>query len=410
MEFRYYDAERDREAAHRIWREAGWLEEKDDEKAMDLIIGACRSLVADLNGEAESFAATCDGMLKYQDEDLPLSCITGVATSHVARQMGFASQLTAAAMAADVADGALVAALGMFDQGYYNRLGFGAYGYDHTVSFDPTLLKVSRRPRPPRRLTPDDAGLVHASRLARSRTHGACNLLPPEATEAEMIWGKKQFGLGYCDGPDGELTHHVWGELKGGEYGPFQVKWLTYRNMEQFLELMALLKNLGEQIRLVRLCEPAGIQLQDLIHRPIRHRDTTRGSKYESTISAGAWYQARICDLAGCLEHTHLRGDTCRFNLELSDPIEEMLPEDAPWHGIAGEYIITLGPSSGAEQNRDPALPSLKASVGAFTRLWLGIRPATGLGVTDDLAGPVPLFEKLDAILRLPDPRLDWDF
>ena len=36
---------------------------------------------------------------------------------------------------------------------------------------------------------------------------------------------------------------------------------------------------------------------------------------------------------------------------------------------------------------RDETLPTLTCSVGAFTRLWLGVRPATGLAVTCRLAG-----------------------
>ncbi len=42
--------------------------------------------------------------------------------------------------------------------------------------------------------------------------------------------------------------------------------------------------------------------------------------------------------------------------------------------------------------------------------MWLGVRPATGLAVTDNLAGPHELLERLDAVLRLPDPKPDWDF
>ena len=72
--------------------------------------------------------------------------------------------------------------------------------------------------------------------------------------------------------------------------------------------------------------------------------------------------------------------------------------------------MVTLGPASGAEPGLDPALPTLTASVGAFTRMWLGVRPASGLAVTDDLAGPPELLEALDWALRLPQPKPDWDF
>ncbi len=56
----------------------------------------------------------------------------------------------------------------------------------------------------------------------------------------------------------------------------------------------------------------------------------------------------------------------------------------------------------------DDGLPVLDASVGAFTRLWMGVRPATGLALTDDLAGPPALLDALDEAFRLPTPRAGW--
>ena len=97
-------------------------------------------------------------------------------------------------------------------------------------------------------------------------------------------------------------------------------------------------------------------------------------------------------------------------NLELSDPIERYLDENAAWRGVAGEYVVTLGPETSAEPGADVALPTLSASVGAFTRMWMGVRPASGLAVTDHLVGSPDLLAALDQTLRLPPPRLDWDF
>jgi hypothetical protein len=173
---------------------------------------------------------------------------------------------------------------------------------------------------------------------------------------------------------------------------------------------MALLKNLGDQVRSVEMREPGNIQLQDLIVQPFRHGQLTEKSKYENRNRAIAYWQLRICDLAGCLAQTHLPGDEVRFNLKLNDPIEKHLAEAAPWRGISGDYVVTLGPSSGAELGADSALPTLTASVGAFTRMWMGVRPATGLSATDNLSGPPDLLDDLDQILRLPEPKLDWDF
>lgn len=411
IEFRTYDSERDRKATHRIWREVGWLKEgKEQEEAMDLFVQSGRALVAEVRGEAESLAMSLPGTLRYLDEELPFTGVSGVTTSRVARKQGLAGRLTAQLIAQEVAAGALVAGLGMFEQGFYNRLGFGTGPYEHWLGFDPAQLRLDVRSRIPHRITSEDWAEVHACRLTRHRGHGAINLEPAESTRAEMLLTENGFGLGYYDGPDGELTHHLWFNGGDKEHGPYNVWWYAYQTLDQFLELMALLRTLGDQIRLVRMREPRDIQFQDLLKQPFRHRQLTEKSKFESRANATAYWQARICDLSACLAKTHLRCETVRFNLQLTDPIEDFFDHDAPWSGIGGEYIVTLGPESAAERGSDPALPVLKTSVNAFTRLWMGARPATGLAVTTELSGPPELMAKLDQLLCLPEPRLDWDF
>jgi hypothetical protein len=408
MIFRDYDAERDKEATHRIWHEIDWID-KGEEEALDVYAGCGRAMVAEIDGEAECLVLSGVGTVRYLDEDLSFAGVTGVTTSRVARKQGFASGLTARVIAADAADGALVAGLGMFEQGFYNQLGFGTGTHDRWVKFDPARLRVKVKARVPRRITVDDWEMVHASRLARRRGHGSLILDAPGCTRAEMMWTKKGFGLGYCDGPDGELTHHLWGKADG-EHGPYDVQWMTYQTKEQFLELMALLKNLGDQVHLVEMCEPPGIQLQDLIAQPFKQHTISEKSRFETGTEAWAWWQMRICDLPGCLARTHLRGETVRLNLKLKDPIERFLDADAPWRGVGGDYVVTLGRDSSAEAGADPALLTLSASVGAFTRLWLGVLGAGGLATTDELDGPQELLEALDWSLRLPKPRVDWDF
>jgi len=410
MTLREYNPKSDKEAVHRIWREIGWIDDKKDEEAMDVFLDGSRTLVAELNGEAECMVNLTSGTIRYLSEELPLSGVTGVTTSRVARKLGLASRLTAHAVARDAADGAVISLVGVFEQGYYNQLGFGNGSYEHRCAFDPTQLTVSAKPRVPKRISSDSWKVVHASRLARLRGHGACNLEAPQFTRAEMLWSENGFGLGYADGKDGELTHHFWCSAKDVENGPYRVGWLSYRTREEFLELLALLKSFGDQVRLVKLREPSGIQLQDFLKQPHKMRQVSEKSKYESKITASAYWQARICDLPGCLDRTQLSGESVRFNLILSDPIEQFLTGDAPWRGIAGEYVLTLGPTSSAEPGRDPSLPTLSASVGAFTRLWLGVRPATGLAWTDTLSGPQDLLDRLDRVLHLPDPKPDWDF
>ncbi|MBT5873967.1 MAG: GNAT family N-acetyltransferase [Candidatus Latescibacteria bacterium] len=408
---RPYNADVDREAAHRIWYECHWISNKDQERNMDEFLagGGGRVHVAELNGEAECLVASAPGSVRYLEEELRLSVITGVTTSRVARKQRFAGRLTAEVIAADVVDGAQVCVLSMFEQGFYDRLGFGTGGYEHMIRFDPADLNLDAVFRPPRRLSKDDAQMVHEAMLSRMRGHGGCNLLPVEVTKAELGWNEREFGLGYCDGPDGALSHFFW-VIGKDESGPYHIKFLAYQTYGQLMELLALLKSLGDQIRLVSLVEPADIQLQDLVRQPFRGRTVTARTEYEQHLRANAYWQMRICDMPGCLEKTHLPGETVRFNLKLSDPIGQALDSSSPWSGVAGDYIIALGPESKADLGEDAKLPTMTASVGAFTRLWLGVRPASGLSATDELSAPVSLLAQLDHILRVPPARVGWDF
>lgn len=409
MILRDYDSERDRDAVHRIWHETGWLE-KGKEERMDRWIACGPAHVAEINGEAECLVLTAPGTIHYLESELTFSCVSGVTTSRVARKQGAASRLTARAIAQDAANGALVSGLGMFEQGFYNQLGMGSGGYEHIVAFDPARLRVPRRARPPHRITKEHAEAVHASRLARRRLHGLCNITPVEFTRVEMDSATNGFGLGYFDGPNGELTHHFWADTDNVEDGPYRINWLSYQTYDQLLELLALMHNLGDQVKLMRINEPPAIQLQDFLLAPIRQRHTTRNTNFAVGIMALAYWQMRICDLPGCLAQTPLPGETVRFNLRLNDPIEKYLDENAAWRGVSGEYVVTLGQESQAKRGSDASLPTLSSSVNAFTRLWLGVRPATGLAASDDLIGPEALLKQLDRTLCLPSPSPDWDF
>jgi predicted acetyltransferase len=407
VEFREYNPQRDRTPVTRIWKEIGWLQEGKEE-FIDMIIKAGHGLVADVNGAAECLVVTTPGSIQYLKEDLPFSGVVSVGTSRVARKQGYAQKLTALAVAKDAATGALISGLGMFEQGFYNRLGFGTGSYEHKISFDPACLRCNIKARMPSRLTKDDWNKIHESRLHRKRGHGAVTLHEPECTKIEMKWSKNGFGLGYFNNR-GDITHCAWFETKEVEHGPYTINWMTYQTSEQFLELMAMIKTLGDQVRVISMHEPPGIQLQDLIDSPFKSRQITEKSEYESHMHTYAWWQMRILDIKGCMEKTHLSGDV-NFNLVLDDPIESVLHDDAPWRGISGRYVVNLGHNSNAEKGEDSTLPTLHASVGAFTRMWLGVRPATGLAVTDDLSGPEELLNDLDHILCIPEPHPDWDF
>jgi hypothetical protein len=404
---RLYDPQRDREAVFRIYREVGWIEE-DKGAAFDALLGASHALVGDVNGSAECLVLSIPGTLDYQGERLRFWGINGVTTSRVARKLGLAQRLTAESVARAADDGAAVMGLGMFEQGFYNQLGFGVGSYVHDVAFDPAELTVDRSFGVPLRLGKEQAAEMHRARLKRMHWHGMVDLEPEGITISECEFPKDAFGLGYRD-TTGELTHYFWCHARN-EHGPYNIWWMIYRTWDQFMELLALLKALGDQVHTMTMGEPVGIQMQDLIRKPFKTRRIRRRSEYESGITATAFWQVRICDLAACLQATHLPGPTVRFNLTLDDPITAKLTERAGWRGVSGDYTVTLGQESSAVAGSTPGLPTLTATVNAFSRLWLGVQPATGLAVTDDLYGPPELLRQLDRTLRLPPPNMDWYF
>jgi len=370
----------------------------------------CRKRVCDLNGEAEALGLSSTGSIRYLDTGLPLSVIAAIATGYAGRRRGLASRLTAELVSLEASGGAAVSALGIFDQGYYDKFGFGTGPYETSISFDPATLKINRKTPAPVRLSFDDFEQIHKSRVNRMPHHGSVIIDHPASTRAEMKWRESCFGLGFKNETTGELTHHFWANRSDGDHGPCQIQWMAYQNYSQFLDLMVLIRNLGDQFHLVRMTEPPEIQLQDFIDQPFRNNRKTRKSKYETVNKGGAYWQMRICNLHDCLENTHLPDGEILFNLALADPIEKYLDDDVSWRGIAGEYRITLGNNSGVEEGFADGLPIMKTTVGAFTRLWLGVSPATGLAVTDEIDAPSELLQKLNEVLCLPTPHPDWEF
>ncbi|MHC4860634.1 MAG: GNAT family N-acetyltransferase [Planctomycetota bacterium] len=395
MAFRPLDLEKDEAAVQRIFHEIGWGPGTDNYKeCVRRSLGVGRALVAEVRGEAEAVASNHQGRLTYLGEDLPLCIVSAVAASRVGRKQGFASRLTAEA--------------------FYDRLGFGTGCRAHWVRFDPAHLTTKVETPPPVRLSIDDWERVHANRAARPKTHGAFTVDHPESTHADMLAAQNGFGLGFTDPQTGELTHHLWCSAKDRNSGPYGVHWLGWRTPRQFLELMSLIRSLGDQVQIFQMKEPSAIQLQDLLRTPLRRWFSSLGSKFEAHTTAMAYWQVRILDLPGCLAKTRLDGrESVEFNLSLTDPIGEHLTEETRerWRGVAGDYVVTLGPESGAESGayRD-GLPTMRTSVNTFSRLWLGVRPATGLAVTSpDLDASEELLARLDRVLRLPVPTPDWD-
>jgi len=409
MASRNYDPGRDKADVLRIYREVGWCSKTEEEEALAALFECGRTMVAEIDGSAECAVTTDPGTIRHGTQDLPLVAVTGVTTSRVARKRGLAGRLTARALAEEAAAGRLVSMLGVFEQGYYNQLGFGNGVYTHWCTFDPSLLSVPITPRIPVRLGYSDWERMHAGRLRRLRGHGACNIDSAALTRADTRWGENGFGLGYVD-EAGALTHHIWCTAKETEFGPYTVFWTAYRSKEEFLELLALVRSFEDQVRSVEMKEPPGVQLQDLLRRPFRARQATRRSPHENKMTAAAYWQLRILDVPACLARTALDAEPTRFNLVLSDPVAAFLGDDAPWRGVAGDYVIEFGPECRATPGSEANLPTMTASVNAFSRLWLGVRSASALAWTDELAGPPDLLERLDRVLHLPIPDPDWEF
>jgi predicted acetyltransferase len=344
--------------------------------------------------------------MRYLDDDLVMCAVTAVTTSRIARKQGFAQKLTALQLAAAALEGAEVAVLGIFDQGFYDKLGFGTGSYEHTIKFDPATLLVQREFRVPTRLDKGDWRDIHAALTSRLRGHGGCNLDPPGIIKAELGFSENGFGLGYYRGD--ELTHFFWGDAKG-EHGPYEISYLAYRDVDQLLELLALIKSLADQVSSVSLNEPQDLQLEALLHQPFRNRRNTKNSAHDNGHRAAAWWQLRILDLAACLSRHGSRGDPFSFNLSLADPIAAHLPE-SQWQGVGGDYVITIDTNSSAESGSDAALPTLSASVNAFSRLFFGVVSASGLSFTDPFAADESLLRQLDLAFCLPTPRLSWSF
>lgn len=411
MEFRPLDLKRDLASVRRIWEEIGWIDrdEDDDAEYLEIFLRASHTLVADIDKTAECMVATTEGSLRHLESEMSLNIIASVTTSLIARKQGLASRMTAALIAEAAQSGSELSALGMFEQGYYSRLGFGTGPYEHRVQFDPAQIAVSNKARIPQRLTPGDYKDVHFALSNRWATHGSVNVFAAEHAHAEMGWTENAFGLGYRN-DKGELTHFIWGENEG-EHGPLTINALAYQNSEQLLELLAMLKGLGDQIYSVSILEPSHIQMQDLINSPLRRQTTTEGSEHEEGNHAEAFWQIRINNLESVLQKTRLPGrPQLSFNLQLTDPISQFLNEKSSWQGISGDYTITLGESCSAAAGHKSGLPLLKASVGGFSRLWLGCASATAISLSGEIEGDQKLLNTIECSLSLPLPKTGWEF
>jgi hypothetical protein len=394
------------DAVHRIWVEVGWVDAGNDRHrdAMRDFVGAGNGSVALIDDDAEAFGNWVGGTFWYVDRPVQMCAVTSITTSRIARKMGLATSLTARALREGTEAGHTVAALGIFDQGFYERFGFGTGSYEHRFAIDPATLDVDVPYRRPVRLSVDDWEEIHRVLTGRYRAHGSATLDPPGIVKAELQWLEQPFGLGYRD-DDGRLTHFITGSAKG-ENGPYRIQWWGYETPQQLLELLRLLKELGDQVASVTMWEPPGVQLQDFIERPFRQRTLTGKSDHESSHRSAAFWQMRILDLEAAVSARRWAGEELRFVLRLSDPISSIEPAIA----IDGDYVVTVGDASGVEKGSAADLAVVEASVNAFTRMWMGVRPASTLTVSDALDAPPEMLRLLDEAFALPEPRHGWFF
>ena len=147
-----YDHDRDWEALKRIYFEVGWLDDEDDAKAFEPLAKRYDGVVFPLDGAAECAVFMAPGAMRHLEQDVDMAVVAGVTTSRVARKLGAAKRLTAHSVAKYADAGAEIAALGMFEQGFYDRLGFGTGSYQNRIQFDPATLTVEDAFRPPKRM------------------------------------------------------------------------------------------------------------------------------------------------------------------------------------------------------------------------------------------------------------------
>ena len=405
--FRKYNPDKDKKATHTIWQECGWIEdEKKHKEALDRLVASSSAWVYAVDGTAEAMTVSTPAKFHHTGTVLSLAAITAVTTSRVARGRGAATGTIARSIAESGAAGIAVAGLGMFEQGFYDRFGFGNGPYELFYRFDPAWLKPFEKPAPPVRIGPRDWKAIHAGRLARHKQHGAVDLIPDEVSRCEMEWSKGVFGLGYKS--KGKLTHFFVGRATG-ENGPYMIDWIVYQDLSQLRELLSLIRGLGDQVRSVRMKEIPRLQLQALLERPFQLQTITRKGPFESHLFGEAFWQLRILDVRHCVASVKAH-ESVAFTLKLTDPLSELLPADGPWHGCGGSYVVRLGEESEAEPGEDKALPTLEATVNDFTRFWMGSASAAVLAGLHSFRGPAELIEALDAAVALPSPYPDWDY
>ena len=409
--FRPFDADVDTDDVARIWHETRWIDADNDghRTALEAFLRGGAADVGVIEGAAECLVHRTPGTIDYDRTVLPASVISAVTTSHVGRRQRLASTLTTRALTQAAQEGATVALLGMFEQGFYDRFGFGTGAPMLIATFDPDSLRVDHVPyRRPARLGLADSVALGDALRRRLPHHGRVTLDAVDIMAAEWGFLEQPFALGYRDGD--RITHFVAGSLKE-ENGPFEIQFCSYETGDQLLELLRLLHELGDQVHSVEMMEPSHLQLHPLIETPNRQRSRSRRSAHETTTRAATWWQLRVLDVASVISARTWVGPPVEFDLVVQDPVDAMIDDagdDLEWSGTGGSYRIRVATESSGEriiQAGSGNRPVLRCSIGSFSRLWFGVQPATSLALTSEIDAPRSLLDQLDAALLLPRPQ-----
>ncbi len=408
-----FSYERDMEDVLRVWTETGWFDGEDRErKYIESFFQANdgRSVVARLNGHAESVVHRALGTMHFDQTQVSLGGVTAVTTSRIARRLRFASRLTARTVAHLGDEGVAVALLGMFEQGFYDRFGFGVGPYENRVFVYPGDLDVPVRYRTPERLDFDEQiDEIHEAMVNRMPRHGGIVVGGERFTKAGSQLEDEISTYGYRT--DGVLTHFL-SVLTKGENGPDRVIRMAYETKQQCFELLRLIQEWGDQVDCIRFVEPVWMQVQDFMKQPGREYRRTKDTPNAMKIDADAWWQLRIVDLDMCIKAMRVPSTDLSVIVELEDPIEPHLIQsgyEGDWKPLSGTWRLSFGSAQGAE--RVEAMPDvdLRTSVNALSRWWLGVVSANTLHAMGQFQSEPDVVEALDALTaHLPTPQIGW--
>ncbi len=414
-----FDFDRDIESVLRIWRETGWHDGEDrTERLIKEFFQANdgRSLVARLNGEAESVVHQTLGSMRYGNapdhRELSIGTITAATTSRIARKLLAASRLTARAVAELGDEGAVVALLGMFEQGFYDRFGFGVGPYEHKVWAYPGSLRVPAEYKTPERFDFDNhADELHEAVLSRHRTHGGVVIGGERSSNAAVNLDHEVTIYGYRT--DGAISHWMAVE-HNDENGPDRVVAWAYERPEQCLELLRLIQEWGDQVDLIGFIEPVWMQAQDLDAEPGHNSRRTKGSKVHVRTEADAWWQIRILDLQACISAMAPVSEPFDVVVEIDDPVADHLVESGfsgSWKPLTGVWRFSFGDTHSVQRLPSGGEVTLVTSINALSRWWLGVMPASALAVMGQMDADVQTLALLDSLTaHLPRPQPGWDF